>query len=75
MGLALIASALEKEFGFKGRDGLDIAESVDSLLGMAAGNQYEGWPDYWQDQGRFEEKMLDLLREWINYGREHAIKS
>ena len=41
-----------------------LNEEVETLLGFAAGDYYEGWSSYWEDQEYYERKMMEWLVQW-----------
>ena len=49
---------------FTENERVTLNEEVETLLGYAAGDYYEGWNNYWDDQSEYEDKFMDWLAEW-----------
>lgn len=52
------------KYEFTQYDRATLNEEVETLLGFAAGDAYEGWQDYWVDQEVYEREMMDTLERW-----------
>lgn len=55
-------------------DQVDLHRELENLLGTSAGDEYEGWSEYWDDQVIFEEKITNVLLEWRNFCEEKVSK-
>ena len=45
----------------------DFMEQATGLFGFVAGDNFEGWESYWNDQRSFEVRLLELLDEWWEF--------
>ena len=50
----------------------DARDALEAILGNVAGDYFEGWPNYWNDEGRFRDEMMALLRGWEAICQHHA---
>ena len=42
----------------------EILEEIDTIIGMVAGDAFEGWDSYWDDQRRVSDAIKMHLTEW-----------
>lgn len=45
-------------------DDLDITTQIQDIIGMVAGDDFEGWNDYWDDEKHIEDAIEALLTAW-----------
>lgn len=46
---------------------LEIKEMVEELLNNSAGEAYEGWDGYWEDQAKTRDELLNMLDIWFEF--------
>ena len=63
-------SDVDGEFTMQERAALN--EEIETLLGFAAGDYYEGWNQYWDYQSEYEDKLMAWLTQWRALCVEHS---
>jgi hypothetical protein len=42
----------------------DVITVVEDTIGIVAGDNYEGWSEYWEDVAVYKERIRTILIEW-----------
>lgn len=53
---------------------IEVVEMIDELLDVVAGDNYEGWPEYWTDGNRhyYATLISAALEDWYDEARQRT---
>ena len=52
----------------------EVKRLVEDIVDTVAGDNYEGWEDYWEDQSCAVDNVLEALKEWESLCKDKIIK-